>query len=79
MQHDRIVDGVAMTAVEGNDVTHLVGSVVVIDMQEEPQRRAFNAYRVAFNANAADPNLRNAAALVSAWNDFADIMGLDRA
>ncbi|MCF1744751.1 hypothetical protein [Paradevosia shaoguanensis] len=78
MMHDRIVDGEAMAAVEGVDVTRLLGSAVVIDMQQEPQRAAFNAYRVAFNANAATPNLRHAVALVDAWNVLADAVGLDR-
>lgn len=78
MKHDMIVDGEAMSAVEGVDVTHLLGATMVIDMQQEPQRRAFQAYRVAFNENASDPNLRHAAELVRAWNSFADIMGVDR-
>jgi hypothetical protein len=78
MKHDLIVDGEAMVEIEGHlDVTHLVGTSVVIDMQQDPQRAAFQAYRVAFNANASDPNLKHAAALVSAWNAFALIMGLD--
>lgn len=78
MKRDEIVGGEAMSAVEGHDVTYMLGSARVFDMQEEPQRRAFNAYRVAFKANAEDPNLKHGAALVRAWNDFADIMGLDR-
>lgn len=78
MKHDVIVDGEAMSEIEGNDVTHLIGTVKVIDLQGEPQRSAFNAYRVAFRANAAAPNLHNAAALVVAWNAFADIMGIDQ-
>lgn len=78
MKHHLTVDSEAMSAVEGVDVTHPVGAAVVVDMQEEPQRAAFNAYRVAFHDNASDPNLKHAAALVRAWNDFADIMGIDR-
>jgi len=78
MKHDEIVDGEAMAAVEGHDVTYMLGSARVFDMHEEPQRRAFNAYRVAFNTNATDPNLKHAAALVHAWNDLADLMGIDR-
>ena len=78
MKHDRIVDGEAMAEIEGNDVTHLIGTAVVVDMQAEPQRRAFQAYKVAFNENAIDPNLKHAAALVHAWNAFADIMGIGR-
>ncbi|MHA6690571.1 hypothetical protein [Devosia sp. A449] len=78
MKHSTIVDGEAMSAVEGVDVSHLLGATMVIDMQQEPQRSAFNAYRVAFHDNAADPNLRHAAALVVAWNGFADLMGVDR-
>lgn len=78
MKFDSIVDGEAMSEIEGIDVTHLVGTPVVIDLQQEPQRRAFQAYKVAFNQNATDPNLPHAAALVGAWNAFADIMGIDR-
>lgn len=78
MKHSIIVDSEAMSAVEGVDVTHLIGRPVIIEMQREPQRAAFNAYRLAFNINAADPNLHHAAALVRAWNDFADIMGIER-
>ncbi len=78
MKHEMIVDGEAMAAVEGHDVTYMLGSATVFNMHEEPQRRAFNAYRVAFNANAADPNLKHAAALVAAWNDLADAIGMDR-
>jgi hypothetical protein len=78
MKRDEIVDGEAMAAVEGNDVSHLLGTGNVIDMQQEPQRAAWNAYRAAFRANEADPNLRHAAALVKAWNTFAEVMGVDR-
>lgn len=77
MKHDLIVDGEAMAEVEGIDVTHLLGASMVVDLQAEPQRAAFNAYRVAFHDNAADPNLRHAAALVVAWNAFAQIMGIE--
>lgn len=77
MKRDAIVTGEAMSENEGNDVTHPVGTSVVVDMQAEPQRRAFQAYKVAFNANAADPNLPHAAALVAAWNALADTVGLD--
>jgi hypothetical protein len=79
MRHDMLVDGEAMAAVEGTDVTHLIGTAVIINMQDEPQRSAFNAYRVAFRANEAEPNLAHATALVEAWGSFADIMGLARA
>lgn len=78
MKHEKIVDGEAMSAVEGIDATHLIGAHMVVDLQQEPQRAAFNAYRVAFRHNADDPNLVHAAALVAAWNGFADIMGVDR-
>lgn len=79
MKHDLIVDGEAMAEIEGhNDVTHLLGTTVVIDMQQDPQRATFHAYRVAFNKNADQPNLRHAAALVHAWNAFADVMGIER-
>lgn len=43
----------------------------------DDQQDAFDEYRI--NRNEADPTLRNAAALVRAWNRFADIMGLDPA
>lgn len=78
MKHDMIVDSEAMAAIEGNDVTHLLGTPLVLDMQEEPQRAAFNAYRVAFRANEAHPSLNAAIALVDAWNGLADVVGLDR-
>lgn len=38
----------------------------------------FKAYQDAFHKNAANPNLVNAAALVAAWNAFADAVGVDR-
>ena len=75
--HDTVVKGEALPD-DGVNVVRLFGRARVIDIQEEPQRSAFNAYRVAFRENAADPCLRNAAALVHAWNAFADVMGLDR-
>ncbi|SDH08110.1 hypothetical protein [Pelagibacterium luteolum] len=64
--------------VSGEDVPEPDGGMMPLSvfMQKEPETRAFNAYRVAFRANEAHPNLRNAAALVKAWNAFADIMGL---
>ena len=62
----------------GVDVSHLLGSVGVIDMQQDPQRSAFNRYRTAHRANSNNPNLMNAAALVEAWNGLAEIMGLTR-
>lgn len=80
MKPDLIVDGEAMSEIEGHtDVTHLLGTSLVVDLQADPQRAAFHAYRIDFNHNAADPNLKHAAALVAAWNAFADIMGVDRA
>jgi len=63
---------------QGVDATHLLGTAQVIDLQDEPQRSTFNAYRVAFRANETEPNLRHAAALVAAWNAFADVMGVER-
>ncbi len=75
---DHALDEVAMAAVEGVNVTHMVGTARIMDMQDEPQRAAFNAYRVAFRRNEAEPKLRNAAALVHAYNAFADLMGIDR-
>jgi hypothetical protein len=74
-----LVDRAAISRVEeGIDVTHLLGVAEVIVLQDEPQRSTFNAYRVAFRANETDPNLRHAAALVTAWNTFADVMGVGR-
>lgn len=77
MKHDAIVDGEAMSAVEGNDVAHLIGSHVVVDMQEEPQRAAFNAYRVAFRANEAHPTLKTAKALVDAGKRMGEVLGIE--
>lgn len=77
MKHDAIVDSEAMADVEGVDVTRLLGTAIVIDMQREPQRRAFHAYRVAFRGNQADPNVRNAAELVRSWNEMAALLGLE--
>lgn len=48
----------------------------ILDMQQEPQRAAFNAYRVAFRANQASPNLRNAHALVRSYSALMAAMGL---
>lgn len=68
----------------GVDVTDLTGRrdfamvPLAIFMGHDPERAAFNAYRVAFRANEARPNLKNAAALVRAWNQFADVMGISR-
>lgn len=76
MEHDKIVDGEAMSAVEGVDVTHLVGSAVVIDMQRDPQRTVFVRYRLAFRKNEQRPNLPNAAALVGAYADLRQAIGL---
>jgi hypothetical protein len=78
MKQSIFVDGEAMSAVEGVDVTDMLGSALVVDMQEEPQRAAFNTYRVAFRENEANPNLRHAATLVHAWNAFADLMRIER-
>lgn len=40
MKHDLIVDGEAMAEIEGHhDVTHLVGTSMVVDLQQDPQRR----------------------------------------
>lgn len=68
----------------GVDVTGLTGRgslgmvPLAVFMQQCRERRAFNAYRVAFRANEAHPNLKNAAALVKAWNQFAEVMGISR-
>lgn len=75
---DEVASSEAMAGA-GVDATHLLGAARIINMQDEPQRSAFSAYRVAFRDNAAEPNLRNAAALVRAWDAFADLMGLDHA
>ena len=71
-----VVDEAAMLDVEGNDVSYLIGTTAVIDMQQDPQRAAFAAYRIAFRANAWDPNLPNAAARVDAWNRLREVMGI---
>lgn len=58
---------------------HVIPSDRVVTIHgEDLERRKFAAYRVAFNRNAADPNLRNASALVRAWNEFADAVGVER-
>lgn len=75
MKHDMSVDGEAMSTVEGNDVTHLLGAPMTTDMQD-PQLAAFAAYRDAFNANASQPTLSHASALVAAWNTLAEAVGL---
>lgn len=81
--NDRIVDGGAMLAVEGHrdEAHHLAVQILagadIVELALEPQRSAFNRYRVAFRENEADPNLAHAAALVRAWNVLAEIMGLD--
>lgn len=78
-QHDVIVDGEAMSAIEGGvDARYLLsaGRHYIVDMQQEPQRRAFNAYRVAFRANQAEPNVPNAAKLVRSWNEMAALLGI---
>lgn len=90
MKHDEIVDGEAMTAIEGNDVNHLLGSspdisaddlrrlgVNVIDMRGDKERAAFDAYRVAFRANEANPSLKSAVVLVDAGTRLGDVMGVD--
>lgn len=90
MKRDEIVDGEAMAAVEGNDVTHLLGSspdistddlrrlgVNVIDMRGDKERAAFDAYRVAFRANEANPSLKTAVFLVDAGARLGDVMRLD--
>ncbi len=78
MSVHEIDDGEAMSG-GGVDVSYLIGRYRVLDMQQDPQRSAFNAYRTAFRANQAEPNLPNAAELVRSWNALADIMGLARA
>lgn len=90
MKRDEIVDGEAMSAVEGNDVTYLLGSspsistddvralgLNVIDMRGDRERAAFDAYRVAFRANEANPTLKSAVVLVDAGTHLGDVMGVD--
>ena len=77
MKHDAIVDGEAMSEVEGNDVTYLLGSARIIDLQQDPQRAAFVRYRVAFRMNAERHSLSTAVGLVNAYRDFRTVMGLD--
>lgn len=76
MKHDMSVDGEAMSTVEGNDVTHLMGMPVGIDVPPDQQLAAFYSYREAFNLNASEPNLRHATELVLAWNTLAEAVGL---
>ena len=46
--------------------------------KDRPERSAFQAFRTAFRANEAEPNLRHAKALVRAWVDYATVVGVDR-
>lgn len=73
-----IADGEAMSAVEGGRLDEILGTAEIINMQDEPQRAAFNAYRVAFRANEAEPKLKHALELVRAWNQFAAVLGLQQ-
>lgn len=77
MKRDEIVDGEAMSEVEGNDVTYLLGSARIIDLQQDPQRAAFVRYRIAFRMNVERPSLSTAVGLVNAYRDFRTVMGLD--
>lgn len=77
-KHDEIVDGEALSAVEGVDATYLIGSAKVIDMQRDPQRAAFVRYRLAFRRNEQKPNLSSAVDLVTAYQDLRTVLGLDQ-
>ena len=78
MGRDMIVDGEAMAAVESGDISEILGGAEIISMQDEPQRAAWNNYRAAFRANEAEPKLKNAIALVRAWNAFAFAMQIEQ-
>lgn len=55
-----------------SNVRHLF----LTDRKEDPQRRAFEEYRDAFNENSVRPCLASARKLVAAWDSFAEAMDL---
>jgi hypothetical protein len=75
---DGIADGEAMSIVEGGRLDEILARAEVVSMQDEPQRAAWNGYRVAFRTNEAEPTLGHAVALVKAWNRFAVVMGIEQ-
>ena len=77
MLRDRILGDVVLATANIVAAGSSLVLPVLVDIQDEPQRAAWNAYRVASRRNESEPNLRHAAALVRAWNTFAEIMGLD--
>lgn len=68
----------------GIDVTPIVGarqtslSPDADAALREIETRAFRHYQRAHAANQTAPTLHSAAALVRAWNAYADIMGIER-
>lgn len=77
MNSDLIADGEALPF-DGVDVTSMLGAGSnVVELRAHPEANAFSAYREAWRENEAHPTLHRAAALVRAWNAYADVMGLD--
>lgn len=74
MRHDKFVNGEATSGVRGRMCVPLEEF-----LSQEMERRAFNAYKIAFRRNEAHPCLRNASALVKAWNRYAAVVGGDQA
>lgn len=81
MTSDMIADGEALSEAcedAGADVTPLRGTELTGPDLMALQETRFRAYQNAFHRNAGDPSLANAAALVQAFNEFAEAMGLGR-
>lgn len=77
MNSDLIADGEAMPS-DGVDVTQMLGAGRnVVELRADPELEAFAAYRDAWRANEEHPTLHRAAALVRAWNAYADVVRLD--
>lgn len=80
---EELGDGIDVSHLGAGDALDALLDALQSDEADEEDRRAeqevcFQDYQSAFEANRQHPNLRNAAALVATWNDFADVMGLDR-
>lgn len=80
-------DDIAMSEAlpdHGVDVTPIVGSrqtglpPEADAVLREIETRAFRQYQRAHAANQTAPTVHSAAALVKAWNAYADIMGIER-
>lgn len=65
MKHDRIVNGEAMSEVEGVDVTHLVGAI-------SPADAAFLRTRELFDAAVANPSINRFREAVTAYDDMVE-------